>query len=238
MKHEKKRRKSWKIILLLVVILIVAAIAIYAGLYYHTLSKISLRNVAVDGLKELSLTGFTLTGHIDLANAGVLTINLDHIEYNVSLETGKILTTGYIQGAPLIPKQIASFRFENRINWVPTAELAKSLLTKNHTYLVLSGTVYVTEKSKVPFERVVTADEYVEQFLPKERKEQIQKVIEEIPISKEQVEKMTEAMTPEQLEQYIQRLPPSQQERVRQIIASEKTQQAIEQVSGIIKQFI
>ena len=64
---------------------------------------------------------------------------------------------------------MAAFAFSNEIKWVPTAEMAIGLITKENTYAKITGVVYAIDLGfvsiKVPFEKRIDLKPYVEQFV-------------------------------------------------------------------------
>jgi hypothetical protein len=173
-KHKKKFP-----ILAIIVSVVILLVLILVGLYVYSISKISVENVRVNSLKEVSTSGFTLSGDIDLYNGGVLPVGIDHIIYTVVLEQGnKTLASGTIDGRTIPAGKVASFPFTNKISWVPTLDVAIGLITPGKTYAKVSGTVYVADlkvaEFKVPFEARIDLEEYIKQFA----KENVQGLID------------------------------------------------------------
>lgn len=162
MKHKKKFP------VLAIVGVFVLLLLILAGLYVYSAYKVSVKDVRVNSLKEISTSGFTLGGEIDLYNGGVLPVRIDHITYTVVLEQGnKTLANGTIEGRNIAAGKIASFPFANKINWVPTLDVAIGLITPGKTYAKVSGTAYMDLKItqvKIPFETRIDLEEYIKQF--------------------------------------------------------------------------
>ncbi len=157
--------KIWKVLILFVVF---GALLLGVS-YVYTLSKIELKSVNINSLQDISLSGFTLGGNIMLYNGGIMPVGINHISYEVQLEKyGTVLTEGYIQGEVISPGQTVSFPFSNKINWVPTAELAFSLIMPGETYATVSGTIYIADLKiidfKVPFQARINLGEYIKQF--------------------------------------------------------------------------
>jgi hypothetical protein len=148
---------------------IVICLLIYGGLYAYSLSKIEVVNVRVDSLQDVSLSGFTLGGEIDVYNGGVLKVSVSQITYSLDIDgSEKQLTSGIIKGAEIPAKDTVSFLFSSRVNWTPTAEIAWNLITPGKTYATLSGTVYAADLGfiyiKTHFEKKVDLEDYISQF--------------------------------------------------------------------------
>jgi LEA14-like dessication related protein len=166
-----------KILIFVLIILI-----IYAGLWIYSLSKIEVKNVNIDSLQDLSLTGFTLGGNLEIYNDGIVPVTIDHINYAVTLESsGKELTRGNIIGKKIPAKKTVEFPFSNQINWIPTAEVAIGLITPGQTYAKMEGTVYVADlqvvEFKIPFEKRLDLEPYIKQFVKNKVEETINNVV-------------------------------------------------------------
>ena len=150
------------------VILLLVAIVI-AGLYGYSLSQVQVRDVRISSLQDISFSGFTLGGSIELYNGGILPVGVDYVTYKVVLEeTDLELASGRIEGKTISPKNVESFPFSNKVNWVPSAELALRLVTPGKSYAKVSGIVNVADFGivdfKVPFEARVDLESYIRQF--------------------------------------------------------------------------
>ncbi len=148
---------------------ILVILLVLGGLYVYSLSQVEVREVTINELQDISLSGFTLGGNIKLYNGGLLPVGVDHITYEIVLESsGNQLTGGYIQGKTISPKQIANFPFSKKINWIPTSQVAWGLITPGETYAKISGNVYVADLKfvdfKIPFETRVDLERYIRQF--------------------------------------------------------------------------
>lgn len=79
--------------------LLVLIIGIFLILYIYSLSKIEVRSVNLDNIGDISMSGFTLNGYVEVYNGGLIPVHIDHVEYDVTLEkTGDILADGNVQG--------------------------------------------------------------------------------------------------------------------------------------------
>lgn len=151
-------------------ILIIGIVILFGGIYIYSLSKIEVRSINFNNLKDISLSGFTLSGYVEVYNGGLIPVGIDHIQYDVILEkTGNRLANGYIQGATISPGTTARFPATNRIDWTPTAEMAIDLLNPGDTYIKVSGNVYVANlqfiEFKIPFQQRINIEQYIRQFI-------------------------------------------------------------------------
>lgn len=158
---------------------------LFAGLHVYSLSEIEIKAVGVNQLQDISLSGFSLGGDIDVHNGGLLTIGVNHITYEVILESsGKQLASGLIEGKPVPPKETVSFPFSNKINWVPTAEVAWNLLTPGKTYAKISGSVSVIDlgfvEFKLRFEERVDLEPYIKQFAKQPEVDKVKDTVSKI----------------------------------------------------------
>jgi hypothetical protein len=152
-----------------IIIIIILSILIYASLYVYSLSKIDVKAVRINSLQDISLSGFTLGGEVDVYNDGIITVGISKITYSLALDgTGTQLASGVINGDDIPVKETASFPFSNKISWIPTAEVAWNLITPGKTYATLSGTVHVADvgffELKKPFEQKIDLEPYIKQF--------------------------------------------------------------------------
>lgn len=165
-----------KILISIFVILI-----IFGGLYVYSLSQVEIKRVMVNDLQDISLSGFRLGGYIELYNGGLILVGVDHIQYRVLLESSSNeLASGDINGKLIPPRQTTNFPFSNKINWVPTSEVAWGLITPGQTYAKVEGMIYVADlgviEFKIPFETRVDLEQYIRQFAKRKIEEAVDKV--------------------------------------------------------------
>lgn len=151
-------------------VLIIWIFLLFGGIYVYSLSKVEVRSINFNNLGDISLSGFTLNGYVEVYNGGLIPIGIDHIQYDVILEkTGDRLANGYVQGATISPGKIEQFHITNRINWIPTAEMAVDLLNPGGTYIKISGNVYIVNlqiiEFKMPFQQRFDIKQYISQFI-------------------------------------------------------------------------
>jgi LEA14-like dessication related protein len=154
----------------LFILLVLIALIGYGGAYIYSLSEIEVRSVNINRLTGISLSGFSLNGDINLYNGGIVPVKVSHINYDITLEqNGRELTTGYIEGRKIKPKQTAKFPMSNTINWVPSASVALGLITPGQTFAKVDGVVHVADlkfiEFKVPFSKRVDLEPYIKQFV-------------------------------------------------------------------------
>jgi LEA14-like dessication related protein len=168
-----------------IVLLSVLTILIYGALYIYSLYQIKVVDVNVNSLQDISLKGFTLGGDIEVYNEGFVSVSIDHIVYDVILEgSGNKLTEGYVRGGVIPAKKATNFHFSNKINWVPSAELASNLIIPGKTYANIDGEIYVKDlfftDVKVPFQKRVDLEYYIRQFVKKKAEQTVDNVTEAI----------------------------------------------------------
>lgn len=164
-----------------ILISIFVILIILGGLYVYSLSQVKIQGVTINDLQDISVSGFTLGGDIVLYNGGILPVGVDHISYDVILEdSGNKLANGNIDGKLISPKQTTNFPFSNKINWVPTSEVAWGLITPGRTYAKVKGIIYVADLKvidfKIPFEVRLDLEQYIRQFAQRKIEEAIDKV--------------------------------------------------------------
>jgi hypothetical protein len=175
-----------------IVFIIIICFLIYSGLYVYSLSKVEVIDVRVNNLQDVGLSGFTLGGEVDVYNGGVLKVDISQITYSLVLDgTGNTLASGLISGDEIPVKETVSFPFSNKINWIPTAELAWNLITPGKTYATLRGTVYVADLGfidfKIPFEKKIDLEAYIRQFVKNKVEEAVENVTEAVTDTVEKI---------------------------------------------------
>jgi hypothetical protein len=145
---------------------VISLIAVYALLYYYSLSQVQITAVDIGGIQEISLDGFSINGSVELKNAGIMPVSMDHIEYNVVLQaTNQTLAKGYIEGGSLSPRESVRFPLQNNVSWAPTLDVALRLFDEGDSYVLVKGTAYIGPGMKLPFEQRVNLEAYLKQFL-------------------------------------------------------------------------
>jgi len=138
----------------------------YFGIYFYSLSKVTLQDVKITQLKDVDLEGFTFGGDIILINNGWLDVEIKNITYDIILEINDTkLGDGVIQGKKLPKDEPVDFPFSTRISWVPSAELAVELLESEEVFIALKGDVHVTETITLPIEEKIDIKPFVDQFV-------------------------------------------------------------------------
>ena len=157
---------------------IAAGLLLLIGLYLYSLSEVSLKSLSVNKLEDISLKGFTLSGNVELYNGGVLPVKVDHVHYEVILESdNRQLAQGNIKGKWILPKSSSEHRFETKIYWETTAEMIMHLLERGDTYIQIRGSAYIGGL-KIQFMKRVNIEEYLKQFAKEKVGEVVGKVVD------------------------------------------------------------
>jgi len=167
----------------IVVLLIFLALFLYGSLYVYSLSKVKVVNVNVNQLQNISLSGSTLGGGIEIYNGGIVPVGIDHIDYFITLENnGEELASGRIDGKKIPPRSTVNYPVSARISWIPSSQVAWGLITPGATYVKVAGTVYVADLGiidfKVPFSTRVNIEQYIRQFAKTKIQQAAQKVVD------------------------------------------------------------
>ena len=102
-------------------------------------------------------------------NPSKLSIPVKSIDYEIILkETEEVLSSGSIPSFILEVGE-SQIPFEQKVRWVPTAELALQLATEEHVYAVVEGKIIIDlpklESYELPFSEEVDIKDYVKQFV-------------------------------------------------------------------------
>jgi hypothetical protein len=166
------------------IVVSIAIIMLVLGLlYFYSLSQVSVRQVNINGLSDVGLRGFTVTGNIDVHNGGILPVYVDEINYDVILEeSNEKLTQGHIKGGWILPNQVEPYYFSNKINWKPAASVVVRMMRPGgNTYALIKGELSVADFSivefKVPFEKRFDIEVHIRQFVVNTIKEKTREVV-------------------------------------------------------------
>jgi len=155
---------------LVLVFALVLCVGLYLGLYAYSASKVEVRDIRVGSLGNITLGGFELLGDVELYNGGVIPVSVERIDYTLTLEEdGTELARGVIYGGDIPAKGSVDYAFSTHVSWMPSAQLAASLLSGEGTYARLQGTarlkrVWFIDVS-VPFEYRIDLGAYLKQFV-------------------------------------------------------------------------
>ena len=150
---------------------IVIIIAV-AGLFAYSAKDVEIVSADISTIKDLSFTGVTIEGEIEVHNGGFLPVIVDMITYSVVMEDIEgVVGEGNITGKTVMPGENEMFPVVIRLEWVPSLETALELITSNSTYAEVAGIVHIAElkgfiKLELPFTARVNLQGYVEQFMP------------------------------------------------------------------------
>ncbi|MBU0536726.1 MAG: hypothetical protein KKE20_07195 [Nanoarchaeota archaeon] len=153
-----------------VTILILVSVVLYAGIYIYSLTKIEYTGMENITFSDISMTGMTMNSQLKLYNGGLVRAKIDNITYDINLEsTGERIAEGFIDGKTILAGQAEVFPASSRIHWAPSADAALSLLTQEATYILINGTVHVSEleftEIGIHFEKQVDIEPYLAQFI-------------------------------------------------------------------------
>ena len=157
-------KKLFKIIFLIVVLAVIAA-----GFLFYSSKDVSVVSANVTSAEELSITGITLRGYVDVYNGGFLPAGVENITYNVTLENvDGIIGKGFLDGGIIKPKETKRFPVSIRIAWVPSIETALDLLFSDSTFARVEGVVNIASikvvRVRLPFSARANIKGYIEQF--------------------------------------------------------------------------
>lgn len=143
-----------------------------AGLFAYSAKDVEVVSADISTIKDLSFTGVTIEGDIEVYNGGFLPVIVDMITYTVMLENVEgIVGEGNITGGTVMPGENGVFPVVIRLEWIPSLETALELITSEKTFAEVSGIVHIAElkgfiKLELPFTARVNLQGYVEQFMP------------------------------------------------------------------------
>jgi len=158
---------------------------VFSIIYIYSLYKVEIKDISINQLEDISLSGFTLGGDIEVHNKGIIAVKIKQITYSITLDdTNTQLASGLIQGASIPAKQTVSFPFSSRISWVPTAELAWNLITPGKTNATIKGDIHIVDlgfiEIKRSFEKKIDLEPYIVQFAEEQVEKTIDKVTETV----------------------------------------------------------
>lgn len=168
---------------MLAVLALFLLIAGYAGVFFYSLHQVEIKNFSFGELKDVSLTGFTVQGNLELYNGGVIPIKISSVNYTVVLEaSGAELARGHVEGAKIYPKQSVLFPISSKINWAPTAELLTLMMKGDEVYIIVKGDVYlVANIVKLPFEKRINIAEQIIPLLAEKAQDAMNSIITKLP---------------------------------------------------------
>lgn len=151
-----------------VLTLLLFVLAVYIGMYTYTVAKTDITDVAFNRVTDVDKDGFTLEGRMTIHNGGVLTIDIEEITYNITLESdGTDLANGSIPGVKVKPKGTADFNYSQRIPW--SKSVAMGLEVKgNSSNLGVQGDVVLTHfglyETRIPYKTSFDLGGFVKGF--------------------------------------------------------------------------
>jgi hypothetical protein len=171
-------KKKTKLIILGLIIL---SLLSYGFIYIYSLSKIQISNFEINNIKNISLSGFTLEGNIEIQNKGIVPVEISYIEYSVILESNeKELTKGRIKGGKTNPRKKENYLLSTKINWIPTAQIAWETITSKTAKIKIAGNVHVADfkifNFKIPFSETIDIEPYIKQFAKEKIHQAMQKI--------------------------------------------------------------
>ena len=141
-----------------------------AGFYYlNGINKVSLDDFVLTGIKGVTVNSFTFNGQLFVNNPSKTPVPIQTITYDVILDkTGEIISSGTLPSFILVPGD-NTIPFDQRVNWVPTASLAATLVTSDRVYTTVKGRIKIAlpqvKEYELPFSSKADIKAYVSQFV-------------------------------------------------------------------------
>lgn len=155
---------TWKIFIGVAVALFGGAgVLLYLG---YGLQDVSFVDLELNGIKEITLSSFTLRADLLLHNPSDLSVPVKEVRYTIyDSKTNKEVSSGLIPGFELTKKATSRIPFEQQIKFGPTAFLAASLVTDEKMYVLVKGEVFLdvagARENAIPFEKEVEIKQYM-----------------------------------------------------------------------------
>lgn len=179
----KNHKKKW-LVPALVAVAVILVVAGYFAYYSYALKQLRITDMAVSEFTEFSLAGFSFIGYFDVYNPGMISVNIDRIDYSVYFEpTQDLLASGYLEGEKLPAKQVTRIPFHQRVSWAPAVSLILQMAaSKEPANIVLSGNVHITENILLPFmykyDIKALFKQYAEQYIESQKQGAVDKIEE------------------------------------------------------------
>ena len=152
----------WKFGLLLAVLLGVLAFLAQG------IGDTSLEEFRVTGLQEVSAESFTFEGVLVVDNPSLLPVPVRDVSFDLFHEGGERFSSGELDSFVLRPGS-SEVSFAERVEWVPSAQLAADLLVSEEVWVTINGTARVNlpflREVELPFEDRFDVREHVSQFV-------------------------------------------------------------------------
>lgn len=146
------RKVKWALLIGIIVLML-------AGWWYvrWSVERVSVVRFGVTGVKDASLSSFTLAGDLFLKNPGRLSVPVEAINYAVVLnETGSVLSSGKTESFTLEAGAVTRVPVEFRVELAGTIGFALLIATEPSVPARIEGNVSVTKFDyAVPFEKTV-----------------------------------------------------------------------------------
>lgn len=167
-------------------IIITAIIAFAAYSAFQHLKGISIERFDVNGITDVTANSFTLSGKMYIKNTGRISVPIETVNYDIMLkDSGQRIGTGTIPTFRIDAEKTTEVPFEQEIKWVPTAELAKQYLAKEHIYLTIKGEVRINlpqlKEYGIPFSQDVDIKDYINQFISEQIQQPIDSPLSAVP---------------------------------------------------------
>ncbi|MEK6916357.1 MAG: hypothetical protein AABW92_01310 [Nanoarchaeota archaeon] len=159
------KKIAGKIFLSIILLVLAGGVLFFLG---KNLNQASLKNFNLDNIQDITTDSFTITGNLLVNNPSKLSIPVKSVDFDIILKESKeLLTSGHISSFNLEIGE-SNIPIEQEVNWVPTAQLALELITKEHVYALVVGKIKINlpglEKYEIPFNKEVDIKDYVKQF--------------------------------------------------------------------------
>lgn len=127
----------------------------------------SLEEFRVTGMQEVSVESFTFEGVLVVDNPSLLPVPVRDVSYDLFHEGGERFSSGELDSFVLFPGS-SEVSFAERVEWVPSAQLATDLLVSDEVWVTINGTARVNvpflREVDLPFEDRFDVREHVSQF--------------------------------------------------------------------------
>ena len=147
-------------------IILIGAIVFF---FANGLQDASLERFVLTGIEDIDTNSFTFTGELAVKNPSEVSIPIQSITYDVFLEeTNEQIGSGTIPTFTLVKDDVTDIRFAQELEWIPTAQLAAELATKEEVFIRVDGVVVIdlpkVDEHEITFSATQDIKEYIAGF--------------------------------------------------------------------------